>query len=113
MCRDVQVHLAACPERARQRDYAKALHARYDKINTVIFPTVELILEDVPVEDEPDLSDVESERPRAIPDWEMSLTMARVFSSGAQPSPLDWARICTWWLMRQHGLLRDADAHHK
>jgi len=107
----VEVHTDACRERTRAhgRRYREQLHGRYDHVNTVIIPAVEIIFEDVPAEDEPDLSTVESERPVAIPSPAVSLAMARVFSTGERPSPFDWALVCSWWLRRQHGLLTDSD----
>jgi len=109
VCQDTEVHQPECPERARQRAYGQALHRRYDHINTVIIPTVEIVVEDNPTEEEPDVSALEFERPAAIPNWDMSLTMARVFQAGDPPSPFDWAKICTWWLRRQAGLLGPDD----
>jgi hypothetical protein len=107
----LEVHTPECRERSRAHAlrYAADLHARYDHVNTVIIPAVPIILEDVPAPDEPDLSDVETQRPAAIPSPEMSLTMARIFASDAQPSPLDWSKICSWWLRRQAGLLGPDD----
>jgi hypothetical protein len=106
-----EVHTPECRERslARHRRYAEELHRKYDTVNTVIIPAVPIILEDVPADDEPDLSDVETQRPDHIPPLDVSLAAARVFASDDSPPAEDWAKVCAWWWCRKLGLLHDGE----
>jgi len=104
-----EVHTAECRARSRAhgRRYREQLHRRFDYVNSVVVAAVPIVAEGEPADDAPDLSDVETERPRAIPPIDVSLAAARCFESSDYPPVWDWTLVCSWWLRRKLGLLDD------